>query len=132
MSRVFIVDDSETVRNMIINAMERTRQPVRDMVEASNSADAMPRFRDGSYYVVFLDMVLVGGERSVDLLREMLALRPNARVVVVTALPADDLDRSPRLASAPTRTWRSRCASRRGAGGWSRSIASRPDIVRIR
>lgn len=92
MSRVLSVDDSETVRSMIINGLERTRQPIRDIVEGATSRDAMDRFRDGTYHVVFLDLVLVEGERTVELLAAMLKLKPQSRIVIVTAVPADDAD----------------------------------------
>lgn len=59
------------------------------ILEASDAIEALDRFRSADVDVVFLDFVLPGGPGGLTILRQMLRIRPDARVVLLTGLPRE-------------------------------------------
>lgn len=101
MRSCLIVDDSETIRLTLAQAIRRARKGVTEVIEASDGASALRKFDESQPDVVFLDMMLPGDDlRKVNdeeaggirVLREMLQRRPEQHVVVITGLPSSQPD----------------------------------------
>ncbi|MHB8633970.1 MAG: response regulator [Thermoplasmatota archaeon] len=90
MARYLVVDDSPTVRLTLAAAIRHVRPFGSEVMEASDRDAALMTFRKVSPDVVFLDMMLASGQKGLDVLREMLQLRADAKVVLVTGLPPED------------------------------------------
>lgn len=90
MPRYLVVDDSPTVRLTLAAAIRHVRPFGTEVLEASDAKGALQRFTDGKPDVVFLDMMLAGNDKGLDVLRAMLKARPEAKVVLITGLPAED------------------------------------------
>lgn len=90
MARYLVVDDSPTVRLTLAAAIRHVRPFGSEVVEAADAQTALRAFRDASPDVVFLDMMLAGGDKGLDVLRTMLKERPDSKVVLVTGLAAED------------------------------------------
>lgn len=88
-----VVDDSPTIRLSLVAALRAAHAggPV-EVTEASTEREAVERFLGGSYDVVFLDMMLGGARSALDVLRAILAARPEAKVVLVTGLDREHPD----------------------------------------
>lgn len=87
--RVLIVDDHE----ILAASLARVLDDEHDMVSAGLAKDlaqARARVKTGAPDVVLLDRRLPDGD-GVDAIPELLAIRPNMSIVVLTASPADDV-----------------------------------------
>ncbi|MCA1812701.1 MAG: response regulator [Halobacteriales archaeon] len=93
MTRFLIVDDSRTAR-MTLAAAIRNASHGADVREAEDAQAAMDVFVEDRPEVVFLDMMLddSAGQGGLGALRAMLDARPEARIVLVTALQPDHAD----------------------------------------
>lgn len=88
MTRFLVVDDSPTIRMMLVASIRQaTGGPT--PAEAADRAGAIEAFRQQQPEVVFLDLMLAQGEKGTDVLSDILQERPDCKVVVVTALPRD-------------------------------------------
>ncbi|HEY0451571.1 response regulator transcription factor [Actinophytocola sp.] len=83
MSRVLVVDDEERVRRLLHRALESTGYTV-DCV--GNAAEGLAAVHSGDYDLVVLDLMLPDRAGD-DLLVELLADRPDLRVIVLSAVP---------------------------------------------
>lgn len=90
MARYLVIDDSPTVRLTLAAAIRHVRPFGSEIQEASDRSGALQKFTEAKPDVVFLDMMLAGGEKGLDVLRGMLQLRPDAKIVLVTGLPPED------------------------------------------
>ena len=90
MVRILVVDDSPTIRLSIAAAIKQARPVGVTVFEAKDRKTAAQQFKANAPDVVFLDMLLGNNEKGLDVLREILDERPEARVVLMTGLPADD------------------------------------------
>ncbi|HET6405404.1 MAG TPA: response regulator [Candidatus Thermoplasmatota archaeon] len=100
MRACLIVDDSQTVRRAVAAAVRATRK-VEEVHEAGDPAEALQLFESRQPELVFLDMMLAGdaardpnGEsaKGLEVLRSMLASRPDTHIVVITGLPSSQPD----------------------------------------
>jgi two-component system, chemotaxis family, chemotaxis protein CheY len=90
--KCLVVDDSETVRMMVTNQIQRAKES-HEVLEAADGATALDLFLEQSPDVVFLDMGLGGqGPGGLDLVRRMLAERPGTNIILVTALAQEHPD----------------------------------------
>jgi two-component system chemotaxis response regulator CheY len=80
-ARILIVDDSSLARRTLRQILEREGHTVED---ANDGAQAIERYFINRPDVVFLDMVMEG-MYGMEVLRKLLELNPEARVVVATA-----------------------------------------------
>jgi CheY-like chemotaxis protein len=98
MARYLVVDDSPTVRLRVRQGLEQVAGGAAEIREAGTAPAALEAFGQARPDVVFLDLVLAptepGGQaaRGVDVMQAILALQPDARVVLLTGLPADHPD----------------------------------------
>jgi DNA-binding NtrC family response regulator len=84
-----VVDDSPTIRLTLAAAIRHASGGMVKVLEAADANSAIDTFLRDKPSVVFLDMMLGGGPTGLDALNVMLRERPEARVVLVTALPGD-------------------------------------------
>src|SRR5262245_2946821 len=80
-ARILVVDDSSLARRTLRQILEREGHTVED---ASDGAQAIERYFINRPDIVFLDMVMEG-MYGMEVLRKILELNPEARVVVATA-----------------------------------------------
>jgi len=80
-ARILVVDDSSLARRTLRQILERDGYSVED---ASDGAQAIERYFINRPDVVFLDMVMEG-MYGMEVLRKILELNPQAKVVVATA-----------------------------------------------
>jgi two-component system, chemotaxis family, chemotaxis protein CheY len=80
-ARILIVDDSSLARRTLRQMLEREGHTVED---ANDGAQAIERYFLNRPDVVFLDMVMEG-MYGLEVLRKLLELNPEAKVVVATA-----------------------------------------------
>ena len=80
-ARILIVDDSSLARRTLRQMLEREGHTVEDAIDG---AQAIERYFLNRPDVVFLDMVMEG-MYGLEVLRKLLELHPEARVVVATA-----------------------------------------------
>jgi CheY-like chemotaxis protein len=86
--KVLIIDDEAHIREMMRLTLEATDHEVG---EAADGEEGLTRFGDGSGYdVVLLDQKMPGID-GLDTLRQLLARRSDARVVMVTAFASVEL-----------------------------------------
>lgn len=88
--KILVVDDSPTIRLSVGAAIRQARPVGATVYEAQDLKSAVEQFKRNKPDVVFLDMLLGDNEKGLDVLRKMLQDRPDARVVLLTGLPADD------------------------------------------
>lgn len=88
-----MVDDSATIRMAIVGALRTLQAGGRvEIVEAATEREAIDRFMGGSFDLVFLDMMLGGSKNALDVLRAILAAKPDAKVIVTTGLDREHPD----------------------------------------
>lgn len=92
--RCLIVDDSRTSRLTLAAAVRNATPHAVAIQEAPDPDAGLRAFDEGCPDVVFLDMCLDdrGGQGGLLAIRAMLARRPEARIVMVTSLPATHPD----------------------------------------
>ncbi|MHB0995143.1 MAG: response regulator transcription factor [Elusimicrobiales bacterium] len=88
--RVLLVDDNALTRFTIKSLLDKLGHEV--VAEAEDGASAVKSFREMKPDVVFLDLILPG-KSGVEILEDLRAVDPEARVVVVTAVEQDEIDR---------------------------------------
>lgn len=80
-ARVLIVDDEPDIRQVMQDVLQ-SRGAVTEC--AACGEEALARFRDGSYDLVWLDLRLPDTD-GITLLRQMLDIDPFARIVLMSA-----------------------------------------------
>jgi DNA-binding NarL/FixJ family response regulator len=88
-ARFLVVDDSPTVRLTLATALRNAQKGAVDVVEAADGEAAMREFEKRAPDATFLDLMLPKTP-GLEVLRKMLELRPEAKVVIITGLPAGD------------------------------------------
>ena len=88
--KVLLVDDNALTRYTIKSLLDRLGHEV--VAEAEDGESAVRCFREFSPDVVFLDLIMPG-RSGVDILADLRAVDPAARVVVITAVDQDEIDR---------------------------------------
>ena len=78
--RILIVDDEQGIRFTLGSLLKKEGFPVDT---ACDRAEAMERFHQGGYELVFIDIML-GGDSGIDLLREVKESFPSTLVVMFT------------------------------------------------
>ncbi len=87
--KVLLVEDNALTRHTIKALLAKLGHEV--VAEAENGDKAVELFSELKPEVVFLDIILPG-KSGLDVLDEVLALDPKARVVVITAVDQDEID----------------------------------------
>jgi CheY-like chemotaxis protein len=104
-----VVDDSPTIRQLIVQALRKEEIPEAKIAEADSASRAIDTFDRVKPDVVFLDVSLTGGdaisgggyldllhgattqpESGNDVARHMLSRNPAVKIVVCTGNPPDD------------------------------------------
>ena len=88
-ARFLLVDDSPTVRLTLAAAIKNAHRGVTEVLEAADGETAIREFEARKPDAVFLDLMLPKMS-GLDVLRKMLDSRPDAKVVIITGLPASD------------------------------------------
>lgn len=92
MPAFLVADDSRTIRLTLVAALKQAGPPSTEVVEATTDEEALRIFLDRPFDAVFLDMVLTDVGTSLHILRRMLEVRPEARIIVVTGLEREHPD----------------------------------------
>ena len=85
-SKILVVDDAKFSRNMIKKALKNGGYE--DIIEAASAAEALEAFKSSSPDLVMLDITLPD-RNDLSLLQELLQIRPDARIIMVSALGQD-------------------------------------------
>jgi two-component system, NarL family, response regulator DevR len=85
---VFVVDDHELVRKGLIDLINH-EDDLRVAGSASSVCESLERFEESQADVAVLDIRLADGS-GVDLCRELLALSPQLRVLMLTSFESDE------------------------------------------
>ena len=88
--RVLLVEDNALTRFTIKSLLDKLGHEV--VAEAEDGPSAVKFFTELKPDVVFLDLILPG-KSGVEILEDLRAVDPAARVVVVTAVEQDEIDR---------------------------------------
>ena len=88
--RVLLVEDNALTRFTIKSLLDKLGHEV--VAEAEDGPSAVEFFTELRPDVVFLDLILPG-KSGVEILEDLRAVDPAARVVVVTAVEQDEIDR---------------------------------------
>jgi two-component system chemotaxis response regulator CheY len=83
MARVLVVDDAAFMRKMVSDALASGGHEV--VGEAGDGAEAVVRYQELRPEVTTLDITMLGKD-GLEALREIIALDPEARVVMCSAL----------------------------------------------
>lgn len=89
MTTHLIIDDSPTIRLTMRKVLEGLATEEIDVLEAVDGDSGVKKFKENEPDVVFLDIEL-GRKDGHAVLRELLAERPEARVVIVTSAERND------------------------------------------
>jgi DNA-binding NtrC family response regulator len=79
--KVLLADDEQTFREMLAKVL--TVESL-DVTTVDNGLDAIEKVRQVPYAVVILDIQMPGAD-GIRVLREVLAMRPATRVIIITA-----------------------------------------------
>lgn len=88
-NRYLVVDDSPTVRRHLAYLLKLVGSADLEILEADSAARGLHYFRTQKPSVVFLDMMLPKENDGIILMTAMLKERPDATIVLVTALDQD-------------------------------------------
>ncbi len=88
--KILLVEDNALTRYTIKSLLNKLGHEV--VAEAEDGAEAVRCFKEFKPEVVFLDLILPG-KSGVEILEELRAIDPAARVVVITAVEQDEIDR---------------------------------------
>jgi len=88
--RVLLVEDNALTRYTIKSLLVKLGHEV--VAEAEDGQEAVKYFTELRPDVVFLDLILPG-KSGVEILGDLRAVDPAARIVVVTAVEQDEIDR---------------------------------------
>jgi two-component system response regulator RegA len=83
--RVLVVDDDEDFAQVLAETISDRGW---EGHPCSDTADALERILDGSYSAVFIDVVLAGKRRGIELLRRSIAHDPRRPVVLMSGFDA--------------------------------------------
>lgn len=86
--RVLIVDDQELFRDAIALTLGRDAR-IAEVVSSPSGADAIEQVRARAIDVVLMDIRMPGID-GIEATREVLRMRPDARVIVLTTFDLDD------------------------------------------
>ena len=81
--KILVVDDSKLARLTIIKTVKRI-EPSADFFEAENGLIGLEKFKQEKPRVVFLDLTMPVMD-GYQLLKEIMAIDPDAQIIVVTA-----------------------------------------------
>lgn len=87
--KILIVDDNESTREMLKLLLESLGHEVAG--EAENGEKGLKAFTELRPEVVMLDIVMPG-KSGLEVLDEVLALDPKAKVIMLTAVDQDDIN----------------------------------------
>lgn len=87
--KVLIVDDNGSTREMVKIILQRTGHEV--VGEAGEGEAAVKAFRDLRPEVVLLDIIMPG-KSGLEVLSEIRAIDPAAKVIMLTAVDQDDVN----------------------------------------
>lgn len=88
--RVLIVEDNALTRMMLRSLLEQLKWEVAG--EAEDGKEAVKVFAEVKPDVVFLDLILPG-QSGLEALEEILKIDPNAKVVIITAVEQDEINK---------------------------------------
>lgn len=89
--RILLIEDNALTRYTIKSLLDKLGHEV--VAEAEDGPSAVKYFSELKPDVIFLDLMLPG-RSGVEILEDLRAVDPAARVVVVTAVEQDEIDRS--------------------------------------
>ncbi len=82
-----VVDDDNNVRMALVAALERSGW---EIVEATSGEEGIEKFKEGDFGLVFLDLMMPG-MNGAETFREIRALDPSAKAVIMTGFPDSEL-----------------------------------------
>jgi two-component system chemotaxis response regulator CheY len=87
MARILVVDDAAFMRKVLTDALSKGGHEV--VAEASNGVEALERFQDAKPDLTTLDITMPEVD-GLEALRNILASDPAAKVIMCSALGAED------------------------------------------
>jgi CheY-like chemotaxis protein len=87
--RFLLVDDSPTVRLTLATSIRNAARGPAEIHEAADGETALKEFQAKAPDAVFLDLMLPRMS-GLEVLRRMLEIRPEAKIVLITGLPPSD------------------------------------------
>lgn len=103
MKKILIVDDSLFMRKILKDILsEKMKFPggndAYSIIEADSGAKAIEQFQKEKPDLVFLDIVMPGSEEEgIDVLKKVMKIDPNAKVVMITAVGQDAIVKECRM-----------------------------------
>ncbi|MFH1769738.1 MAG: response regulator [Parcubacteria group bacterium] len=89
MSKILIVDDSSFIRLRLNKILAKQKHQI---VEAGSSKEAVETFKKEKPDLVLLDIIMPDGEEAgVHVLKEILKVNPDAKIVMLTAVGYDEI-----------------------------------------
>src|ERR1041385_3271529 len=88
-SSYLVVDDSPTVRKHVSYLLRLVAREDADVQEAQTKSQAIAAFKAQEPGVVFLDVMMPNEKDGMDTMSAMFKVRPEAKVVLLTALAQD-------------------------------------------
>ena len=88
--RILLVEDNALTRYTIKSLLNKLGHEV--VAEAEDGPGAVECFKEFKPDVVFLDLILPG-KSGVEILEDLRAVDPAARIVVITAVEQDEIDK---------------------------------------
>ena len=88
--KVLIVEDNALTRHTIKSLLDKLGHEV--VGEAEDSVEAVRCFTELKPDVVFLDLILPG-KSGVEILGELRRINPKAKIVIITAVEQEEIDR---------------------------------------
>lgn len=87
MARILVVDDAAFMRKVLTDALSKGGHEV--VAEASNGGEALERFQDAKPDLTTLDITMPEVD-GLEALKNILASDPSAKVIMCSALGAED------------------------------------------
>ena len=84
MPKILVVDDSSFMRSLIIESLKKAKYT--NFIEASNGNEAVKSLKKNNPDLVLLDIVMGGGMDGISTLKEIKAINPHAKVIMVTVV----------------------------------------------
>ncbi len=88
--KVLIVDDNVLTRDMLKDILQEMSHQV--VGEAGNFDEAIAAFKELSPELVLLDLIMPG-KTGLEVLEELRLLNPSARIIMVTAVQQDEINK---------------------------------------
>ncbi|OYT26281.1 MAG: two-component system response regulator [Candidatus Altiarchaeales archaeon ex4484_96] len=88
MAKILTADDSVFMRKILIKILNK--MGYEDIIEADNGDEALELYQEENPDLVLLDIVMKG-KYGMDVLKELMKINPDARVIMVSAVGQESI-----------------------------------------